>query len=87
MGMIEAQDGACLRDELLYLFVGQLCMQDFDGRQGIEREMFSQVNIGEGSLCYQLDEAIVAKLLPHAISTSCHLIPLSLKVRCRGDSY
>ena len=75
MGMIQAREGACLGEELLYLFASQLRMQDFDGSQGRERGMSSQVNISEVPSCYQLDEAIAAKLLSQAVSIIRHLVP------------
>jgi hypothetical protein len=51
MWMAQASDNACLRTELLQVFITDLSVKNFDGRVGIEMDVFTQVNFGKAATC------------------------------------
>src|SRR5579859_2549923 len=70
MRMHKLSDSARLRAKFIHIFAGQLCVQHFDSCLRAEMHMLGKINIGESTLTYFANQAIVAKLLAYAIHHS-----------------
>src|SRR5207244_2649245 len=68
VGMFKTSNCACFGAELFHIIAGQLSVQYFNCSLRIQMKVFSQVYFGEPSLSQQPYDAIVAKLLSHAIN-------------------
>src|SRR5205085_11439101 len=71
MGMCQTGDDLCFGNELVHGVGGELRMQHFDGGLCVEIDMFPKVDVGEATSSNHTDEAVVAKLLAHAIGHLC----------------
>src|SRR6266571_4907478 len=68
VGVDKGGDGFGFALEVISGFVGELGMQDFDGRLlGGEAQVLAEVNFGEASTSEEADEAVVAELLAGAV--------------------
>ena len=67
MGMREAGDGASLSAKLLQMLADQTYLEHLDSGQRVQMKMLTEVDIGEATASEQTEQAIVAKLLAHAV--------------------
>ena len=67
VGMDELDKGARLGKKTFQVILGQSRMHHFNGGLAFEIDMLPQVYFGKASLSQEAHEAIVAKLLAHAV--------------------
>src|SRR5881392_1017334 len=68
-------NSACPSEESFLVIACRLHLQHFDSCPSLDMQMFAKVDLCEASRSQQADQAIVTKLLSHAV---CHaLCPLS----------
>src|ERR1700694_1383027 len=77
IGMLQARNCACLIAKLLQVLATQMRIKHFDGRQGIEVDMLSQIDISETAAPKQMKQAIIPKLLSCTIGHACTMLPQS----------
>ena len=77
IGMNQTDESARLRTKALDIFAREICVQEFNRGEIIEKHLLAEVDIREAPASEKLYQAIIAHLLAHAIV---HQIPPRQKV-------